>query len=79
MPKYLVNQGLDYGNRRAEAGDVVDDIPTKSISWLKEQGIIEPFDGVSKKKNDVGLFFLPCLASDAGAQEECAMLAADAL
>ena len=53
MPKYLVNQGLDYGNRRAEAGDVVDDIPTKSISWLKEQGIIEPFDGVSKKKNDV--------------------------
>ena len=52
MPKYLVKQSLDYGNRRVEAGEVVDDIPAKSVSWLKEQGIIEPFDGVSKKKND---------------------------
>ncbi len=53
MPKYLVKQGLDYGNRRVEAGEVVEDIPAKSVTWLKEQGIIEPFDGVSKKKNDV--------------------------
>lgn len=53
MPKYLVNQGLDYLNRRVEPGDVVDDIPTKSIPWLKEQGIIELFDGSSKKKTDL--------------------------
>lgn len=53
MPKYLVKQGLDYLNRRVEEGDVVDDIPAKSIPWLREQGIIELVDGISKKKNDV--------------------------
>lgn len=53
MPKYLVNQGLDYLNRRVEAGELVDDIPTKSISWLKEQGIIELADGSAKAKVEV--------------------------
>lgn len=50
MPKYLVNQGLDYLNRRVEAGEIVDDIPSKSVSWLKEQGIIELADGSAKAK-----------------------------
>lgn len=46
MPKYKVLVGIDYPpNRRAEAGDVVDDIPSKSIKWLREQGIIELADG----------------------------------
>lgn len=53
MPKYLVKQGLDYLNRRAEAGDVVDDIPAKSLGWLKEQGIIELVDGSTKAKVEV--------------------------
>jgi len=53
MPKYLVNQGLDYLNRRVEAGELVDDIPAKSISWLKEQGIIELADGSAKAKVEV--------------------------
>jgi hypothetical protein len=53
MPKYLVNQGLDYLNRRVEAGDIVDDIPAKSVAWLKEQGIIELADGSAKAKVEV--------------------------
>jgi hypothetical protein len=53
MPKYLVNQGLDYLNRRVEAGEIVDDIPAKSVAWLKEQGIIELADGSAKAKVEV--------------------------
>ncbi len=46
MPKYLVKAGLDYPpNRRAEAGSIVDDLPAKSIKWLREQGLIELLDG----------------------------------
>lgn len=45
MPAYRVLVGLDYPpDRRAEAGDVVDDLPGKSIKWLTEQGLIEPAD-----------------------------------
>lgn len=53
MPKYLVNQGLEYLNRRVEAGELVDDIPAKSVAWLKEQGIIELADGSAKAKVEV--------------------------
>ena len=46
MPKYKVLVGIDYPpNRRAEIGDIVEDIPSKSIKWLREQGIIELADG----------------------------------
>lgn len=38
---YEVLTGLDYGDRRAEAGDVVSDIPAESIEWLLEQGHIK--------------------------------------
>lgn len=45
MPKYLVKAGLDYPpNRRAEEGSIVDDLPAKSIKWLREQGLIELLD-----------------------------------
>lgn len=45
MPAYRVLVGLDYPpDRRAEAGDVVEDLPGKSIKWLTEQGLIEPAD-----------------------------------
>jgi len=42
MTTYRVLIGLNYPpDRRAEPGDVVDDLPKKSISWLLEQGHIE--------------------------------------
>lgn len=54
MPKYLLNAGLDYPpNRRAEAGDIVEDLPAKSIKWLREQGIIEPYDASAKAAVEV--------------------------
>jgi hypothetical protein len=48
MASYKVLVGLDYGDKRAEAGDVVSDLPTKSITWLKEQGLIEEVATASK-------------------------------
>lgn len=44
--KYRCNVGLNYPGKdskekRAEAGDVVDDLPAKSIGWLEAQGLIE--------------------------------------
>lgn len=41
MPQYRVNVGIDYAGKRAEPGDLVDDIPTRSVKWLLEQGTIE--------------------------------------
>ena len=38
---YKVLRGITYGKQRAEAGDIVNDIPASSQTWLKEQGIIE--------------------------------------
>lgn len=41
MP-YKVLTGLSYPpDKRAEAGDVVDDLPSKSIKWLLNSGHIE--------------------------------------
>ena len=42
MTAHKVLRGISYGSKRAEAGDVVTDIPSSSIKWLTEQGIIEP-------------------------------------
>lgn len=54
MPKYLVKTGLEYPpNRRVEAGEIVDDIPSKSIKWLREQGLIELVDGTGKEVEEV--------------------------
>lgn len=40
--QYRALVGLDYPpHKRAEAGDVVDDLPGKSLRWLLEQGHIE--------------------------------------
>lgn len=42
MTKYHVNVGINYPpNKRAEAGDVVDDIPEKSVKSLLKDGTIE--------------------------------------
>lgn len=40
---YRVLVGLDYPpGKRAEPGDVVDDLPKESVKWLEEDGKIEP-------------------------------------
>lgn len=45
MVKFKALTGIDYPpNKRIEAGDVVDDLPAKSIKWLREQGLIESVD-----------------------------------
>ena len=50
MAKYRVLSGIDYPpNKRAEIGDVVDDLPADSIKWLLESNIIEPADKASSK------------------------------
>ena len=61
MASYKVLVGLDYGDKRAEAGDIVSDLPTKSVSWLKEQGMIEDAETApakaskSSKKEEVAV------------------------
>lgn len=44
MAKFRAMTGLTYGNKTVAAGDIVDDIPSKSIKWLREQGLIEQVD-----------------------------------
>lgn len=52
MATYKVLNGIDYPpNKRAEIGDVVSDIPSSSLKWLLEQGIIEVVESGSKKKS----------------------------
>lgn len=44
-PKYRVLVGMDYPeNRRAEAGDVVTDLPDHAINYLLRDGKIEKAD-----------------------------------
>lgn len=56
MPQYRItggptgDAGVEYKNKRAEVGDIVDDLPRESIKWLREQGYIEP---VTKDSGDV--------------------------
>lgn len=45
MAAYKVLVGLDYAGKRAEAGAIVDDIPSRSVAWLLDQGLIEKADG----------------------------------
>ena len=53
-PRYLVLTGLNYppngkgSERRAEPGDVVDDLPPGSVGWLLEDGSITEADGEVK-------------------------------
>lgn len=45
---WRVLRGMHYptadGVKRAEAGDVVDDLKGPSVPWLVERGVIEPAD-----------------------------------
>ena len=50
MAKYRVLSGIDYPpNKRAEKGDVVEDLPPTSVKWLLESNIIEPADKAAKE------------------------------
>lgn len=50
MAQYRVLVGLNYPpDRRVEAGQIVDDLPGKSIKWLTEQGLIEPAKAEAKQ------------------------------
>jgi len=42
--KYLVHTGISYNKLSAAPGDIVSDIPVKSVSWLLEQGHISESD-----------------------------------
>jgi hypothetical protein len=57
MPKYRALVGLDYptkaGDKRAEPGDVVSDLPTKSVEWLLDGGYIEPADAKAPADEEV--------------------------
>ena len=44
MTSFKVHAGIDYADKRAEAGDVVSDLPSSSIAWLVEQGIVEKIE-----------------------------------
>jgi hypothetical protein len=52
MARYRVLlQGIDYPpNKRAEVGDIVEDLPATSIKWLTEIGAIEDADKPAKAK-----------------------------
>jgi hypothetical protein len=56
MAQYRAIVGLDYPpNKRAEAGDLVSDLPEKSVAWLLDSGFIEELDGkkTSKKTSTI--------------------------
>ena len=44
MPSYKVLVVMEYGKVRREPGDIADDVPKQSVSWLLEQGAIEPVE-----------------------------------
>jgi len=61
VARYRVNQGIDYPpNKRAEVGDIVDDLPASAIKWLVADGVIELVDA---KKS------VPAVALDAEDEE----------
>jgi hypothetical protein len=50
MAQYRALVGIDYPpNKRAEAGDVVTDLPGDAIKWLLEDGLIEDASKPAKK------------------------------
>ena len=53
MATYKALTGLDYGNKRIEAGETTSDIPANSVRWLLEQNLIELVDGKSASKKIV--------------------------
>ena len=53
MATYKALTGLDYGNKRVEAGETASDIPANSARWLLEQKLIELVDSKPAPKKIV--------------------------
>lgn len=54
MTQYRALVGIDFPpDKRAEAGEIVSDLPEKSALWLLAQGLIETTDGKTAKKTVV--------------------------
>jgi hypothetical protein len=50
MAQYRALVGIDYPpNKRAEAGEIVSDLPGDAIKWLLEDGLIEDASKPAKK------------------------------
>jgi hypothetical protein len=50
--KYQVLVGLDYPpGKRAEPGDVVSDLPDKSVKWLLKQELVIELNDSKTKQN----------------------------
>ena len=50
MAQYRALVGIDYPpNKRAEAGEVISDLPGDAIKWLLEDGLIEDASKPAKK------------------------------
>lgn len=46
VARYKALVGIDYPpNKRAEEGDIIEDLDGKAIKWLLDAGLIEPADG----------------------------------
>lgn len=53
--QYRVVRGLNYPpDRRAEPGDIVDDLPAKSVPWLLKDGDIEKVEPKAAKPKPKG-------------------------
>lgn len=57
MTKHRVLIGINYpdgagGEKRAEPGDIVDDLPAKSVKWLEADGIVENTTAKSQPVED---------------------------
>ena len=37
-----------FGDKQYEEGDIIEDVPTKSVKWLKKQGLIEEVKGLGQ-------------------------------
>ena len=49
----LAAEGLEYQTRTVEAGEVLDDLPQRSIGWLLEQEIILTEDEHTKRQERI--------------------------
>ena len=56
MASYRALVGIDYPpNKRAEAGEVVTDLPPQSVKWLLDSGLIEDSSKPAKKIEEPAL------------------------
>lgn len=52
MATYKALVGLDYAGKRVEPGEIAADLPSRSVAWLLEQGLIEKSGPDPVKKSE---------------------------